>query len=122
MKLIEHPLWPDLARRLRVQTYDRDGGHTHPRHRIELDTRGIEPNWLGRFLGIEVACATCGRPIRPLRQRRTKSLSVCANVSCELKVNYGCARGKAATAAYQEIVDALAHQPPHETQPSLFDE
>jgi hypothetical protein len=105
VRLTDHPLWPELRPYICVETYDRDGGHAHPRHRFEV--RRVPPTLAPRFLAIEVACATCGRAIAPIRQRRGAAGNLFLAVSCLLSVRVGCARSPKAAAEYRHIIDAL---------------
>jgi hypothetical protein len=109
MKLLEHPLWPAIRPYVRVETYDRDGGHAHPRHRIELDDVGrLRPV----LLAIEVECAAqCGRLIHPIRARWGGRGGLFVSVSCTLDVNVGCARGPRAHAEYERIIEACGTRP-----------
>jgi len=104
----EHPLWPQLRPLVRVERYDRDGGHRHPRHRIEV----LDPadrSTRARLLAIEVECAAgCGRLIHPIRERRAWGTLYLA-VACELSRRYGCARGRAAHDEYDRIVAAVSN-------------
>lgn len=106
MSLLDHEAWPDLVPYVRIQTYDRDGGHDHPRHRIEVD-RPSSGILVRRFLAMEMPCVACGRSIHPIRQRKGPDVSLFIAVTCGLDVNYGCARGNAARDEYERIVAAV---------------
>ncbi len=116
--LIEHALWPSLAPYIRVEDYDRDGGHAHPRHRLEVvaPANGI---LLRQLLAMEVPCAACGSAVHPVRQRQSTSVHLYLAVACPLDKRYACARSSAAAKAYDEIVAARRGwlDP---SQPSLF--
>jgi len=113
-----HPLWPVLQPLIRIERYDRDGGHRHPRHRIEVldpGDRGVR----ARLLAIEVECAAaCGRLIHPIRERHGWG-SLYLAVACELSRRYSCARGRAAHDEYDRIVEAVLDCPDPQ-QPTLF--
>jgi hypothetical protein len=101
MTLTNHPLWPNLLRFVRVQTYDRDGGHGNPRHRLEV-RRPDDGTTRDQLLAMEVGCATCGRLMRPVRPRGDRSMFL--NVACELSHSYACARTARAHREYERIV------------------
>jgi hypothetical protein len=105
MMLTEHPRWPDLLPYIRLEVYDRDGGHTHPRHRLEVQT---PPAALAKdLLTIVVDCAGCGTPMHPVRQRQAGTVHLYLAVACPLSVMLGCARSRAAAEAYEQIVAAV---------------
>ena len=119
MSILTHPEWPLVARYLRVETYDRDGGHRHPRHRLEIQRpeSGID---LRKLLALVMPCVGCGAPIHPVRMRASGNHCYFA-VSCGLDQTYACARGARAKEEYEAIVAALAGLPPTPTpQGSLF--
>lgn len=112
MSLIDHPIWPELVPLLKAQRYDRDGGHAHPRYRIEVKLPP-ERALLAKVLALEIPCAKCRRLITPIRTR--KGSGHFANwylaVSCELRQRYSCARSRASAEEYVRIVDAIhAHE------------
>ena len=118
MTLDGHPLWSNLRPLVRVQVYDRDGGHTHPRHRMEVH----RPDVIAlreQLLAMEVSCATCGRLMRPVRPRVDRSTFL--TVSCELSHRFACARSGAAHREFERIVAlVLAAPPPVDDTPRLF--
>ena len=103
--------WVDLAdvlalgNYLRVETYDRDGGHKHPRKRIEVETPA-DPVLRARFLAIEMPCVHCGAPIHPVRARNGWKTLFLA-VTCPLDVTVSCARSNDARDAYVALTDAI---------------
>jgi len=109
-----HPLFKRIAQFVRIEKYDRDGGHSKPRIRIEVATTMMPPNLIREMLKAEVQCVRCGQPIHPFRAR-TKGSSdrtelprhVYVAVACPLDVNIGCSRGKAAKEAYIAIEEAV---------------
>ena len=118
--LLAHPFWPLLVPWVQIQTYDRDGGHRHPRHRIELRAPDLD-TFRAAVLGIVVPCVACGRDIHPIRARHAAHgrPPLYIAVSCTLHDRLGCARGAAASGAYTEIVNAV--QPiPLELEPLLW--
>lgn len=108
-KLIEHPLFPSLVDCIKIETYARDGGHHHPRKRIEFDPGPMRYEQLLQALEIKVKCCRCNRAIHPLRSRKGSSnrMEVSRNiyiaVACDLETDVGCSRGRAAREAYIEI-------------------
>jgi len=121
VSILQHPIWPELQPFVRIEIYDRDGGHEHPRHRIEIDTppSGI---LLRKFLAVEMPCVVCGRTIHPLREREGRGHLYYA-ATCSLDVTFACARSAAARVEYDAIkaaVDGTA--PPPSPQQPLFAE
>lgn len=103
---------------LRVQRYDRDGGHKNPRYRIEFDfdvfIKVLGPGNIGAPGRILMPCVACGSPIHPFRQRRVaKTPSRRASglgrwyyaATCPLDVNKACCRGDKAKEEYKRVVD-----------------
>lgn len=133
MPLSTHPQFPQLAPFIQVQIYDRDGGHSHPRYRIEL-RNSTPPAMRQMALALEAPCAACGRPIHPFRERSapagrgTEAQTVYVAAACPLDVNVGCSRGSAARDEYiriREAVDAWRRNtpepPPPPAPPDIFD-
>jgi hypothetical protein len=116
MTIDRHPLWPDLQPLVRVSTYDRDGGHQHPRHRMEV--RHAAPTLREQLLQMEVECAACGRMMRPVRSRQDGSTFL--NVACELQHKLGCARSGASHREYERLVALVLNAPPTPTPADLF--
>lgn len=106
MTLLQHPIWPSLLPYVTVETYSRDGGPSHPRHRLEVVPPSIR-RLHDAFLGLSIGCARCGRPIHPIRVRQASGSRWYLNMTCELAVNMGCARSRAASQAYEAIVAAV---------------
>jgi len=98
-----HPLWPELRLYFRLEIYDRDGGHKHPRYRIEV--RDLPPELAGIAIGIYADCVACGRMIHPIRERKGAGMYYAP--TCPLDVDVGCARGKAARAEYVTMREDL---------------
>lgn len=120
--LIEHPRWPDLLPLIKVQRYDRDGGHAHPRHRLEV-LEPESPRLRAALLQIETLCAECDRPIHPIRERRgqhTARHTLYLAVTCEWSVRFECSRGRAAHEEYERLIAAArAYQIRVSPQPRL---
>jgi hypothetical protein len=107
--LFSHPLWRELRPYVREQSYDRDGGHAHPRHRYEV--RDLPPELHQQALAMEVACCACGKLTHPVRSRKGKGdHSLFLSVSCLLAVNVGCARGSAARDAYKRLASEVGNK------------
>lgn len=115
--ILHHPIWPDLQPFIRIEVYGRDGGPDNPRHRIEVETppSGI---LLRKFLAVEMPCVVCGRTIHPIREREGRGHLYFA-ATCELDVNYGCARSARARDEYNAVKKAMVgYVDP--SQPQLF--
>lgn len=111
---------PELAQlgpHLHRELYDRDGGHADPRRRFELDLP-VGSGLVDLALSCRCACAACGQPIRPFRQRkksgkpaarsrRAVSERLYVAVACPLDVSLPCSRGDAAADAYVALEEAL---------------
>ncbi|HWI68677.1 MAG TPA: hypothetical protein VNS88_09890 [Nitrospiraceae bacterium] len=117
MTIDTHPLWADLLPLVRVSTYDRDGGHGHPRHRMDV-RRPAHHALRDQLLAMEVECATCGRLMRPVRPRKDGSTFL--NVACELAHRYGCARSARAHREYERIVALVLGWTPTPEPGELF--
>jgi len=108
VSIMKHPEWPVIRGYLRIEYYDRDGGHAHPRHRIEV--RSSIPSQLReKFLKLTCDCVACAAPIHPIRNRikggrATHAGHLYLAVACPLDVKIGCSRGNAANAEYDRIV------------------
>ncbi len=107
VSITEHWRWHELRAFVRVETYDRDGGHTHPRHRFEVVVRDLEPATVRWLLDLEVMCVACGRRIHPVRRRVNSSQNPYLAVTCMLSERLGCARSGAAAGEYTRIFQAL---------------
>ena len=97
-----HRHWPVIAPHMRIETYDRDGGHRDPRVRIWLDypfASTIEP------LKLLMDCVACGRTIHPFRE--SVGHRVYFACTCPLDVDIRCSRTKAASREYMRIKYAL---------------
>jgi hypothetical protein len=112
MSLLDQPEWDTLAPHIRLQIYDRDGGHRHPRIRIELDTAA--PLVVRQLaLRIRMPCVACQTEIAPFRARRGKPTrgagvgAIYFAAACPLRVTYACARGDAAKNEYLAIKSAM---------------
>lgn len=96
---------------IEIEIYDRDGGHVHPRRRIELSKRAPS-EVVALALAFETPCAACGEPIHCWRARAGGKRGGTAHLyfaaACPLSVNVGCSRGYAASSAYASLCDAVA--------------
>lgn len=61
-------LFQELLPWFALQVYDRDGGHTKPRKRIELKS-GMPPQLIAKALAFMAHCPACGRRMNPFRLR-----------------------------------------------------
>jgi hypothetical protein len=113
--VVTHPLFRLLVPYFKIELYDRDGGHSHPRHRIELRDRELSDELLRRALQAEVACVRCGAPVHPFRARKKgrngeRPGHVYVAVACTLDCNKACSRGQEARAAYIEIAQHVRRE------------
>lgn len=116
------PLWRDLAPWMEVQLYDRDGGHSRPRFRLELRSDTPRP-LVDAALGLDALCCECGATIRPFRRRRGDdgAQGVYLAVACRLADSLPCSRGMSARLAYHRLRAAIeAAEPAPRTQLGLF--
>jgi len=120
MGLLDHDIWESLRPSVRIETYDRDGGHRHPRHRIEVDTPA-DGILVRKFLAATIPCVVCGQRIHPVRQRQSKAVHLYIAVTCPLDVSYACARSAKAAEEYRRIVAAVRERhPSQQPEPGLF--
>src|SRR5580765_7165526 len=112
--VLDHPMWPLIRPWIHVETYDRDGGHTHPRHRFEIVLpRNVA--FRSALLDVECPCCACGAVVHPFRAREgdaADSTRLYVAVACELAKGYGCARGRAARLAYDALLAACSTAAP----------
>jgi hypothetical protein len=109
MSITSHPLWEDLKPFIIIETYDRDGGHPNPRHRIELSIPLHHPLFL-QAIAISIPCAACKSLISPFRTRNPKlrgnpSGRLYFAATCPLNVNTSCSRGLAAKYEYINVIN-----------------
>jgi hypothetical protein len=109
--LSQHPLFPLLAPWFRIVAYDRDGGHEHPRHRIDMTIPRVV-GFRECVLAVVCGCAVCGREIHPVRERNERRRSLFVAVSCELDVKKGCARSAPSHAEYERIIELAEGREP----------
>lgn len=108
MSILDHQIWPILQPFVRIETYDRDGGHASPRHRIEVETPP-DGDLLRAFIAVRMPCVVCGRMINPIRLREGgESIKLYFAATCELALTYACARSGAARDEYEAVVSAMA--------------
>ncbi len=101
------PLWLKLATHIKVEVYDRDGGHKKPRVRLEIDAQGM---LLARLTQLRTACVYCGSQISPVRVRKGGKKSEAhafLAVTCPITTKMGCARSRQARDEYSRIKYAL---------------
>jgi hypothetical protein len=102
-----HPTWKTIAPFITLQVYGRDNG------RIRIELKPMPPKILRRALRIIVACAGCGKPIRPIRKRRAplRGEEVAEHMyyacTCPLPVNLSCSRSMGAKEEYLRVQRAL---------------
>lgn len=120
--LARQPLWRHLGEYLKIEVYDRDGGHGHPRIRIEWKAM---PQLL-RQAAVQaiMPCVACGKPIHFVREREPAKRGgsgvghLYYAPTCPLDVNIGCSRGAAARAEYAAV---KAEEERRNTLPTLHD-
>ena len=113
VRLSEHPILEKTAPYFNFQVYDRDGGTSSPRIRIEFRSKGTPPEIIDEVLKVQTACVRCKKPIFSFRKRaekeggagRVKGLNggIYVAVSCPRKVNAGCCNGAEADLEYVDI-------------------
>lgn len=110
--LISTPFFQVIGPHLRIETYDRDGGHKRPRHRIELAS-STPQDVVAQALALTMPCISCGATNHPFRARAAPSKRnpnmprhVYYACACPLDVSIGCSRGNAASDEYARIVQA----------------
>lgn len=111
-RLERFPRWAELRPYLRIESYDRDGGHRHPRHRIEF--RGVPMNLALEALAYQIPCVACGELVQPFRERLTRNPRPRAGAwihhgfyyapSCTLRHRIACSRGAAASREYEAVI------------------
>lgn len=109
--LVSSPMFAELAPYIRIETYARDGGHQHPRKRIELAAHA-PPQVVASALALQMPCVACGSIMHPFRQRsaaskRSHHAHVYFAAACPLDVNVGCSRGHEARDEYLRVVEAV---------------
>lgn len=103
--LSQHQLYKKLEPFLKIEVYAPDGGHKHPRVRIEWKT--IPPLLLAQALAATMPCVACGSSIAFVRQRKTSGRGSTGRFyyapTCPLTVSIGCSRGAAARDEYLAV-------------------
>ena len=108
MSLTAHPEWKNISPWIRIVAYDRDGGHAHPRKRINIAP--IDDVKLAEFLqSLTMPCVTCGREIHPIRFSRDWNMMYVA-VTCPLTISIACARARAASEEYTRIIARVTRE------------
>lgn len=111
MSLMNHLIWPRIEEYIRIEVYDRDGGHERPRIRIELRDLPLKLSMECQL--VEMRCVHCLRMMKPLRRRRGGGHDgLYYACTCPLEVRMGCARGSAAAKEYERFRDIrpVSHQ------------
>ena len=107
MSIVEHPLWPEIRPYVRIERYDRDGGHGHPRYRIEVDPPNADRS--AAWQVVMMRCVACGAPMHPIRERapannkRGNPRHLFYAATCPLRIRMGCARSAAARDEYLRV-------------------
>jgi hypothetical protein len=104
--LSSHRLFQQFKPYLRIETYAPDGGHKHPRIRIEW--KSMPPMLRQMALAATMPCVSCGQPINFIRSRNAESKRSTSGhlyyaCSCPLSVSIGCSRGAAAKDEYLAV-------------------
>lgn len=116
------PQWPEWRRYFRLEVYARDGGHAHPRVRIEVNPPADRQREMLQAL---MPCVSCGRNIHPIRFRgdslRGGSGHLYFAATCPLDVNIRCSRTAAARREYMTVkADIETGRPEAPQQPALL--
>lgn len=107
MSILNHQLWPEIAKHVKIEKYAPDGGYKNPRFRLEFKKDATDEQ-KKKWLAITVPCVACGEPIHPIRKRKPASrgsgvghlyIAPC----CPLSVNIACSRGEKAHLEYLAI-------------------
>ncbi len=119
MSITTHELWPRLSTYLKVDIYDRDGGHDHPRIRIGFvdlpEALSVEAQFA------EIPCVECKRPIHPLRRREGDPNSRLYYAPCCLiAVRIACSRSGAVRVEYEAFKEIGARALVDPRQLSMF--
>lgn len=113
MSLLAQPIFEALRPFVRIETYARDGGHRHPRIRIEIDP--LPPLFHAAAVQATMPCVDCGRLIRFVRERRGKRGKpggLYYAPTCPLRVSLQCRSSGAARDEYEAVRAAFARRPP----------
>lgn len=111
------PLWERLEKHLKVDVYDKDGGHADPRIRIGFTD--LPEAWSRELVFLEMPCVACGRPNHPLRRRIDDGWDrLYYAPACIQTVNKSCSRGRAAELEYERFKSLPIR--PLQLQMSLF--
>lgn len=110
--ILQSSLWPQVAAYFKIEVYGRDGGHKHPRVRIEVGH--LPSDLMHAALALQVRCVSCGAPVFPIRARAGKVQRVDHPTQhlyfapcCPLDVRIGCSRGQAAKHEYVRLKAVL---------------
>ncbi len=106
MSVLSHPLWPTLRPYIRIERYAPDGGHRHPRIRIEV--LSMPPSVERTMTKATMPCVACGASIHFVRTRRPSKRGSAVGhhyfaPTCPLEDNVACSRGAEAHAEYERI-------------------
>lgn len=112
-----HPLWPDMRRLIRVQP-GRGTGQHYPSYRLEI---ALPLHLRPQLLRMEIACAVCGYPMHPIRERRGVTRTAFVAVSCDWSRSMSCSRSSKAHEAVARLAAAIGIRPTPK-QSSLFEE
>lgn len=109
MSLLGYQEFLEWRRYIVVETYDRDGGHEHPRFRIELRAP-VEV--VQAALVFKMRCVACARHMFPFRLRSGSRVTaygagVYFAATCPLNVSMGCSRSRAAAEEYKLVANAV---------------
>jgi hypothetical protein len=117
--LLGQPFFAEIRPYMRLEFYDRDGGHKDPRVRIACH-RMPDKLW-ARVLEHEMPCVSCGKAIHPFRDRqrgaqpRSDKQHVYYAATCPLSVNISCSRQDPSSDEYRRVRAELGdanHDPP----------
>jgi hypothetical protein len=119
VSVTNHEIWRKISGYLKVDIYDRDGGHADPRIRIGFvdlpDELSLAAQW------IEIGCVECARPVHPLRRREGDPNSRLYYAPCCLiAVRIACSRGPAVRREYDAFKDIAKRVSMDPRQLSMF--
>ena len=109
MSILDHARWDKIQPYIKLQAYNREGGQSNPRIRIEL--MNSTPDHTKRVaLNLTMPCVACGNKIHPFRLREAagnKVFGIYFAPTCALNVNIGCSRGIATRNEYVAVQKAI---------------
>ena len=102
ISIIFTPHWERLAKHLKIDHYDKDGGHVDPRIRIGFVE--LPEAWAKELVMFTMPCVACQRPSHPLRRREGDPWErLFYAPTCPLASRIACSRSRAAELEYERF-------------------